>query len=219
MKPKILWLPRYRDLHEMIERKYNVITRLDEVSECSLILFNGTHFEENMFEELLRFYVDGKAGLDDVFSQIRSRYNKVIRSLDQESEDIKVYIDQGLTKVEHLIHKKLSEPEVCIRDHMQSLQLLMGSKIAFAMLELEGWTWMDAGELFRIESDEVRHKPTVEEVQLALREVIEGKRCETMPVLTQSGIISTADDDVVVFKLEEEIMDAAKKAKIEVVRV
>ncbi|TVQ46274.1 MAG: hypothetical protein EA362_07760 [Saprospirales bacterium] len=219
MKPKILWLPRYRGLDEMIERKYNIISRLDKESSCSLILFNGTHFEENMFEELLRFYVDGQAGLEDVFSRIRKHYNRVIRSLDQESEDLKEFISKNLNRLEKLIHQKVSEPEVCVRDQLQSIQLLMGSKIAFAMLELADWTWMDSAELFRIDSDEIRHKPTEEEIQMALKEVIEGKRCKVMPVLTQSGIISTADGNIVVFKLEDEIMDAAKKAKIEIVKV
>jgi hypothetical protein len=219
MKQKILWLPLYRDLHEMIERRYNIISRLSKESGCTLILFNGTHFEHNMFEELLRFFVDGKAGLEDVFARIRSHYNRVIRSLDQDSDDLKALINEGLTQVEYLIHKKVSQPEVCVRDQLQSIQLIIGSKIAYAMLDLENWTWMDARELFRIGSDENRIKPLTDEIQTALKEIFDENKCDLLPVITQSGIIGTPQDNSLVFKLESEIMDAAKMENIEVVRI
>lgn len=219
MKQKILWLPLYRDLHEMIERKNNIVSRLSQESSCDLILYNGSHFEQNMFEELLRYFVDEKAGLDDVFDKIRGHYNRVIRSLDQKSDELKTFIGDGLDEVERLIHKKVSEPEVCVRDQLQSIQLLMGSKIALAMLELNNWTWRDARELFPIGLDGHRVKPSTDDIQKALREVFVGNKCELLPVLTQSGIIGTTRDKSLVFDLEEEILGAAKKEKIEVLRV
>lgn len=218
MKSKILWLSEFRDLNEMIDRKHNIKTRTREDDNFRVIFFTGCELECNMFEELLTSFIKGTPDPMDIFEEIKKHYKRVLKSMKAESEDLATTINNHLVEIEWLLEDGPQDDEDKIRDQMQSVQLLIGSRIAFDLLNLTDWNWADARDIFEVEEDYQRTGPTEEQVKSDLNQLLTGNPSK-LPILTQGGLVGTDDNNSLAMEMDSLIERAAVDLNVELVRL
>nr|MBS0037608.1 hypothetical protein [Saprospiraceae bacterium] len=218
MKSKLLWLSEFRGLNEMIDRKHNIKTRTREDDSFRVIFFTGCGLERIMFEELLTAFIKGSPDPMDIFEEIKKHYKRVLKSMKAESEDLATAVNDHLVEIEWLLEDGPQDDEDKIRDQMQSVQLLIGSRIAFHLLNLTGWNWADARDIFWVEEDYQRTGPSEEKVKTGLDQLFSENQIK-LPVLTQGGLVGTDDNNSLVIKMNSLIEGAARELNIEMVRL
>ncbi len=218
MNSKILWLPSYRGLNEMINRKHNIKTRIKEDDNYRLIFFTGTSLEENMFDELLSVFIEGKPEPRKIFDEIKKHYQRVVKGLSPDDDELLTHINDYLVEIDWLLDDGPQDSEEKIRDIMQTIQLLMGSRIATSLLKLDDWSWVDARDLFWVEEDYHRTGPSDEKVKSDLRNLVTEKK-SILPVITQGNLVGTDDNNSLFIDLEDPMKKAAKELDIDFVEL
>lgn len=218
MKTKILWLSAFRSLSEMIDRKHNIKTRIKEDDGFGLIFFTGCELERNMFEELLTSFIKGTPDSMDIFEEIKKHYKRVLKSLKVEKEDLTTTINDHLVEIEWLLEDGPQDDEDKIRDQMQSVHLLIGSRIAFDLLNLTDWNWADARDIFEVEEDYQRTGPSEEQVKSDLNQLLR-ENPSKLPILTQGGLVGTDDNNSLTMEMDSLIERAAADLNVELMRL
>lgn len=216
---KILWLTSYRDLDEFIERKQNILHTLERHPRISLIVFSGTNKEREMYDELIGAFMEEQKITANVFDSIKKHYEKLVLSLAPEENDLAIAINDCLVEIEWILEDGPQDSEAMVRDQMQSVQLLIGSHIAFSSLNLKDWKWLDARDVFQVEEDYQRTGPKITTTKTDIKTLFEERR-NLLPAISQGGLVGTYDNNsLLVDDHQKLIREACRELNVEFIEI
>ena len=195
MDNQILLLPSFRDLSEFDERKQNVMVDLRRNKEVAVILFSGSNLERQMFEELIKAYMEKNSRIDEMYASIKNHYNRMIDSLRVDTDDLVTMMKDHLYGIEEVINSDEMDTEASIRAYLQGVQLLLGSAFACFALDIDEYTWVDARDVFwekATENGQMNPDRLAAQLQNLLKE-----SARILPVITQAGLAGAEENEFI----------------------
>jgi hypothetical protein len=208
MSKKILWLPAFRSLDEMVDRRNNMHVELQREPEIKIIFFSGTQLERQMFQELSEAYIEGNKQTDEIYDSIESHYSQLVTGLRGNIVELESEVTERMEMVAEMLKKNPEGNKRTFPKLVESVQLLNGSFLAFHILNFPDFKWGDAREIFHAKENANQGSISPKDLAGQLKHHLE-ENDKNFPLLTQGGLWGTEGGKTVV---DENFKETLKKA-------
>lgn len=168
---------------------------LERNKDVAIILFSGSNLERQMFEELIKAYLEDNKRIDEMYTSIKYHYDRMIGSLRGEIDDLEIMMKDHLYSIEEVINSAGMNTPGKIRAYLQGVQLLLGSAFACFALKIDAYTWVDARDVFwekEIENGQMNAERLASQLKNLL---FESDRI--LPIISQAGIAGAEENEFI----------------------
>ncbi len=208
MSKIILWLPVFRSLNEMVDRRNNMHVELEREPAIKIIFFSGTQMERQMFKELGEAYLKGSKQTGEIFDSIEKHYNQLIAGMKGNTSELSTEINDRLEVIKKMIENRTEENLSKFPVEVRATQLLIGSFLAYHILNIKRFAWADARDLFWVEDESSTDSITESQLAEQFRQHFKENK-KIFPLLTQGGLISSKHGGNVIIENFSEILEKA----------
>lgn len=208
MSKIILWLPAFRSLNEMVDRRNNMHVELEREPDIRVIFFSGTQMERQMFKELADAFQKGSKQTGEIFDSIEKHYNQLIAGMKGYTRDLSTEINDRLDEVKKMIENRTEENLKDFPVQIRAAQLLIGSFLAYHVLDIKRFAWADARDLFWVEDEVSADSITGQQLAEQFRQHFKENN-KIFPLLTQGGLLSSKPGGTMVIENFSEVLENA----------